>query len=123
MFYWFFQTVYIAAIGLWLTAALILLREFFQAYRGKVYDDSALSQKAGRTPHEGALEARETEQYITWKTGKTARVKKLLRLFAAGIAVQAVLHLTQAWFMPRFELPFSTNPVPQNTEEEAPPEE
>jgi hypothetical protein len=123
MLYWLFQVVYVTAIGLWLTSVILLLREFFQSYRGKVYDDSALSQKAGRTPHEGALEARETEQYIQWKTEKTLRVKKLLRLFAAGIAVQAVLHLTQSWFMPRFEIPFSTNPVPQNTEEEMPPEE
>jgi len=35
MIYWSFQFCYVAAVFLWLTGAVLLLREFFGEYRGE----------------------------------------------------------------------------------------
>ena len=109
MIYWSFQFFYVAAVFLWLTGAVLLLREFFSEYRGKVFDDSNLSHRAGLPDH-GAVEIPETTEYRDWKAERSLRLKRALWLFIGGIAIHTVLHLSQTYFLPRFEIPFETSP-------------
>lgn len=119
MRYWLFQVVYAASVIGWLTAVVLMLREFFTEYRGKVYDDTNLSRNAGLPDH-GEIEVAETAQFTAWKEAKMGRVKRWLRVFAACLILHLVLHNLQALFMPSFEIPFYSPPDPGASEQTPP---
>lgn len=112
MLWWVFQACYALAVILWLAAAMLLLREFFREYRGKLYDTSRLSPHAG-IPDHGPLEITESQDFLAWKNMKYRNIRRALLLFAGGIALHAGLHYTQEYFLPRFAIPYYTSPAGQ----------
>ena len=111
MGWWIFQVLYALAVILWLTGAALLLCEFFREYRGRIYDDRNMSHHAG-IPGRDAVEIPETAEFQSWKHEKIRRTRRAFTLFLAGVTLNTILYFTQTWFLPRFEIPFSTNPVP-----------
>jgi hypothetical protein len=112
--WWGFQACYGASIILWMSGAVLMLREFFQEYRGRMYDDSRLSSRAG-IPDHGPLEVAESVEFQVWAADRSRRIHRALNLFLVGIALQIVLYAAQVYFLPRFEIPFLSSPVPEQS--------
>ena len=122
MLYWLHQILYTASVIAWMSAVVFLIREFFRDFRGRVYDDSGLNQHAGPTGHE-AESVPHTAEYMVWMTARSARVKKWLKVFLAGVVFQVLLHLAQTWVLPSFEIPFYSQPTAESTGDAQPEEE
>ena len=122
MLYWFHQILYTGAVIVWMAAVVMLARDFFRGYRGRVYDDAHLSHHAGMSTRQTG-DVPLAVEYLDWRAKRAVRTKRWLKLFVLGIALQATLHLLQGVVAPSFEIPFYSPPTQGEVTGDDPPVE